>query len=134
MIISTTIKNSQPSFTVEQRKLMKDFFVSIEGKNIYIAFSERKFPRTLGQNALLWGVIYIAISNHTGDTVEEIHSFCKNEFLPRIWTIEEGREVELPKSTTRLTTSEFSNFIERVVAWGSSFHGIDFSQLDKDAS
>lgn len=132
MIISPTIKNGQPAFSEDDKRLMADFFRQLEGKTVYIQFSKKKFTRTLGQNDRMWAILSF-IANEIGDDPESIHEEMKQKFLPRMWKVDEdGMEVEVEKSTTRLTTKEFSLYNDEIIRWASSFHGIVVPDFPKD--
>ena len=72
--------------------------------------------RTIDQNAYLFGVVYKLIADYTGHTTDEIHEAYKDKFNvdyvidkkdPNKWVLTR-------KSSTVLTTIEFSEFTERV--------------------
>lgn len=76
----------------------------------------RPFKRSSGQNRYLWGVLYKAIADETGHSAQEIHEHCKHQFLPKMFVVLNGVEVETRKSTTELSTAEFSEYLDRVGA------------------
>ena len=78
--------------------------------------------RTTDQNNLLWA-FYTEIANHTGHTPEEIHEYCKAAFLaPKIITV--GKDTKEYRTTTKLTTAEFSDYIERIYAFAAGELGV----------
>lgn len=124
MIFSATVRTGKPEFSEEERAQMAAEFARHEGRTVYVTITGVRPPRSLLQNAYLWGVVYDYISADTGQSPEEIHEAMKERFLPRIWTIEEGREVQLPKSTTRLNTAEMKKYVDEVVAFAAAELGI----------
>lgn len=124
MILSAPILNGKANFNQKDEQDLKQYLMSQEGKTLWFTVDERRPPKTLAQLGYLWGHVYKVISDETGQTEEEIHDFCKEKFLPRMWTVENGREVELPKSISRCNTKEMNNFIERVRAYFASEYGI----------
>src|SRR5690348_222237 len=74
---------------------------------------QRPFARSHSQNRFLWGVVYRAIAEETGHSTEEVHEYCKNQFLPKMFVVINNVEIESRKSTTQLTTAEFSEFLDR---------------------
>ena len=75
--------------------------------------------RTTDQNNLLWKW-YTEIANHTGHTAEEIHEYCKASFLaPKFIRIGTEKFAVEYRTTTKLTTAEMSDYIERVYAWAA---------------
>ena len=82
--------------------------------------------RSLSQNALYWveiGKIVEAIAEHTGYDRDEVHDFLKRKFLtPTV--IEIGGEVCERYTTTKLSTQEMSDYMERCRAWAVSELGL----------
>jgi len=79
-----------------------------------------KRDRTLRQNSYLWGVVYTIIAAETGHTTEEIHEWCKWHFLPRRYVTVGSKTCEAAKSTTTLSTDEFSKYVEQVRAFAGA--------------
>ena len=65
--------------------------------------------RTIPQNKLLWD-IYNQVSKETGYETEEIHAMVGQKFL-----MDHTKKIPFVKSTTKLTTVEFSEFIAKMV-------------------
>ena len=66
------------------------------------------------QNRYLWAVCYKILSDETGHSTEEIHDFMKSMFLPRFFITIGGKEQEVRKSTTELSTVEFEEYLMRI--------------------
>lgn len=98
--------DSAAEFSVALRRL--------NGKavTVNVATVDRKHARTLPQNSYLWGVVYPLLAEETGYDVEELHEACKFRFL-RDRENEKDDLVRI-KSTTDLTTTEFSEYVENV--------------------
>ncbi len=124
MILSALIKDGKPDFHPKDKEELNKFLQSMEGKKLWFMIDENRPPRSLGQNSRYWKILTL-IGDEIGDDPESIHESMKDQFLPKMWKLDEdGREVELEKSTTRLTTKEFSLYNKRVEAWAATFHGI----------
>ncbi|MGZ5650702.1 MAG: recombination protein NinB [Usitatibacter sp.] len=71
--------------------------------------------RTRAQNDLLWA-IYTEIADATGFSKDDLHEYFKRRFLgvevKDIW----GTKLETVRSTTQLSTIDFSDFVECVIA------------------
>lgn len=81
--------------------------------------------RTTDQNRLLWQW-YTEISEHTGHTPEEIHEYCKASFLsPKFIRIGKGG-VEY-RTTTKLTTIEMTDYMDRIRFWAHTELGMTLS-------
>ena len=80
--------------------------------------------RTEHQNRLLWAGAYSPIAQFLSEqnglviTRDMVHDTCKSNFAPRAENRLTGETY--PKSTTRFSKKEFSDYLERVFAWGAS--------------
>ncbi len=105
------------------------------GKRVRITIEPESNPRTLSQNAYLWGVVYKLIADHTGHTVEEIHEFCKLNFnqkpLEKVHKILNNNwhalnyKLLIGQSTTELDTKGFADYIDKIAVFAASELGID---------
>lgn len=78
-------------------------------------------PRTLAQNSLLCGVIYPPIAQALGYSPEETHELLKEKFLtvPAEFDTDTGEVLTYRvRSTTELSTLEFSDYVERCIDYG----------------
>lgn len=80
--------------------------------------------RTLTQNRYYWGVVVEMVAAHTGYTPEEVHELFKESLLPKQVKVFGSREVCCVGSTSRLKTTEFSNYVERARAYVAEELGI----------
>ena len=69
--------------------------------------------RTRAQNRLLWLWLGI-ISNDTGESPESLHEIFKLRFLGTEKIQSMGYSIEIPKSTTKLTTQEFTEYLDKI--------------------
>ena len=96
------------------------------GNGMYVLTVERvQKPRSNPQNALMWvwfGVIAQAWSEATGRAItpQNVHDAYCMMFLPV--TMPNG--TNLPGSTKRLSTEEFTDFLNKVQADAASEYGI----------
>ena len=79
--------------------------------------------RSAKQNRFLWGVAYPIVSGFTGDDIEDVHKFFKAKFLRRSVKLFD-EEVEGEESTTKLTTIEFEEYVEKIMMFIAP-HGVD---------
>lgn len=87
-----------------------------EGEVVWITIENQKSQRSLSQNNLYW--LYLtAISEHTGHTTEELHEYCKNEFLPKRSMTISGGQYLIAGSTSKLSKGEFVEYVMRVQAF-----------------
>ena len=99
---------------------------SLAGKRVHVEVRRERVTRTVEQNRLLWATYESAVAEGvelvelaTGEPVfqtsEDVHAFAKMTLLRRPVMTNRG-EINLLGTTTTLTTAEFSEFIERLVA------------------
>lgn len=109
-----------------QRGLWLTRLSQLDGKEFVLRIDERKPKRSERQNAYLW--LYIGlIADETGYTKDEVHSLMKGKFLTREIKEVMGQKVRITKSTTDLTKSEFSDYIQEIEA----FTGIQSPNTDE---
>ena len=83
-----------------------------------ITVVEAKANRSLEQNERLWE-LYTSIGNHLGIEKDKIHELMGYKFL-RYQTEIAGTPVELIKSSTKLTTSEMSEYQHQIEIWAQT--------------
>lgn len=92
--------------------------------------------RSLDAHRYLFGVVYAAISDHTGHSVEALHEFFKRKFLSRtavrITDPETGEfeEVEVVESSTIQGRRAFWEFTDRVKLFAAEFMGLEIPEAD----
>lgn len=98
-----------------------------EGKRVSLKLSEAKKRRSISQNAYYWGVVVPAVQGlleQHGNTYEpeEIHEFLKARVggLRKVVIAPGGPEI-VTQSTARLSTTEFQEYLAKVVAWAAEF-------------
>lgn len=95
-----------------------------EGKAVELKLDRVRDTRSLRQNKFLWGVVLATIAEATGNTTEDLHEYFKTKFLPRRFVVLNGKEQEVTKTTTTLTTDEFSKYLEQLAAFAATELGI----------
>jgi hypothetical protein len=83
-----------------------------------VTVTDSKLNRSLEQNERLWE-LYTSISKHTGIEKDHIHELMGYKFL-RYQTEIAGMPVELIKSTTKLTTSDMTEYQNSIEVWAQS--------------
>lgn len=106
MIIKFRSDNTVNAFRKisEYVKGTEDFYT------IEIVRSKRK--RSLNQNKYYWGVVVKIVSMHTGYTADEAH-----QELARMFLSYDNNGKKFVRSTTKLTTWEFEQYLDKVRAW-----------------
>ncbi len=89
------------------------YLAKLEGKPVEIVVRKQKSQRSLDQNSYYWGVVIEILRDHFGYESEEMHEALKFKFL----RTHEGEALESVKSTAKLNTAEFEDYLERVRRW-----------------
>ncbi|OWK42436.1 recombination protein NinB [Fimbriiglobus ruber] len=103
-----------------------DVIRKFDGRRIVISVEEVKKARSSQQNRYYWGCVVKLITDafrDAGNMVnsDDVHDFLKAEVgrLSQVLVTVEGEVFRGPGSTAKLTTTEFSNYIEAVKAWAA---------------
>jgi hypothetical protein len=83
-----------------------------------VTVTDAKLNRSLEQNERLWE-LYSSIGNHLGIEKDKIHELMGYKFL-RYQTEVAGMPIELIKSSTKLTTSEMTEYQQQIEVWGQT--------------
>jgi hypothetical protein len=83
-----------------------------------VTVTDAKLNRSLEQNERLWE-LYSSIGNHLGLDKQQVHELMSYRLL-RFQTVIAGFPVELIKSTTKLTTSEMTEYQQQIEVWGQT--------------
>lgn len=71
--------------------------------------------RTMSQNRLYW--LYLGvIERETGNVANDMHEYFRRVFLKPKFIKTMGKEIKVPRSTTELNKTEFSDYMERISA------------------
>ncbi len=83
--------------------------------DVIVHIERRKRGRSQHQNNYYWGVVLPEIAAHTGHATEELHRIFKAKYLQtkHVWR---GYEIITPRSTTELTSNEFAEYLQNVIA------------------
>ncbi len=115
--------------TVSEGRLIHDFperfaryLMTLEGKRVNILVTKFKKKRSLPQNSYYWSVIIDILSREFGYESEEIHLMLREKFL-RIYD-DKHPDFVIARSTTKLTTVEFVEYIEKIQRWAAQEHQI----------
>lgn len=97
-----------------------------ENQYLVIDIEKRKNIRSNNQNAMYWGLILPTIANDLGYTSDELHSVFKRMFLPRKYITIKGKRKLVDPTTTKLTTQQFTEYIEKILVWSSQELGTEW--------
>lgn len=85
-----------------------------DGKYVWPHPEKPKRKRSLQQNRYYWGVVCNLVSDHTGYAPEESHQIMAEMFLSY-----ENKGKAFTKSTTKLKTVEFEEYMEKCRRWAA---------------
>lgn len=99
-----------------------------EGKEVQIEIRKKKSYRSGFQNRYYWGAVIPSIKyamESKGFLIknkETVHDLLKLKFLKgEILNIATGELIETIGSTTNLSKSDFSDYIEKIKAWAAQY-------------
>jgi len=119
-------EDGRVQFDEAETRMRRNYLGRLAGKRVDVVLRIHRNRRSLDQNAWWWGVGLPVIASGLGyDTHEQsaLHYALVDEcfgtaFDPRI-----GRTVSKARSS-QLDTKQFSEFMEWVVRWAATEHGI----------
>ena len=94
---------------------------ALEGHEVEVTLRKARKKRTLSQNAWYWSTIVTLLAEAAGYEHEEMHEALKIKFL----TIRGETPLPTVRSTTELTTAEFTEYAEQCRRFGAEFFGIN---------
>lgn len=104
----------------------------IAGPETYeVQIRPHKKKRSNPQNNLYWQWLGL-LAKETGHTSEQLHEVFKRELLPRDYITLAGVEKEVAKTTTKLSTAEFTDYLEQIAAFAATELGVYLPYPDDD--
>ncbi len=99
---------------------------SLHGRFVDVIVRKQRVQRSLDQNAYLHAVVFPILADYFGDSVEGV----KYDLMGEKWglkpsIIEPSRLVPIKPSTSSMTVEECSAFIEWVIPWALTEHGVE---------
>ena len=70
--------------------------------------------------ALIVAVVLSLIAERTQQTSEDIHEFCKGNFITRKWITMGTVNVEISKTTTDLDTLQMERYLQQIRNWSET--------------
>lgn len=116
---TTAYYNSIGLLCIRNSEQLKAECKKTDLKEFEVVFKSKSKHRSTQQNRWWWACINI-LSNELGYSKDQMHEICKYKFLKHELVDEKTGEVfEYLKSTTELTTTEFSTLIESLIQWSA---------------
>ena len=98
----------------------------LEGQRIELTIRKERHVRSLSQNKYYWGVIIEILSNNFGYDKEEMHEALKFKFLKK----HEDTDLVTVGSTAKLSTAEFTEYIDEIIRWASTEYQVVIPSAD----
>ena len=118
-------------------KLYVWFVQALDGIYLVEVNKVRK-PRSNDQNGWLWGCIYPLMLDAMVDAgweftnTEQLHEFFKAQMTAdEVVNRETGEIIKFPSSTSRMSTTEFSAYCEKLREYAKEFLNVDIPDPDK---
>jgi hypothetical protein len=115
---------------VHNRQRLEEWARQHPNKNIVIKFERKGSKRSAPQNRYYFGVVVKEITirlrelGHTWVNDEDVHELLKSKFNYEHIVGEGGEVLELGKSTTTLTKTQFAEYVDKIRMWASDFLSI----------
>lgn len=94
----------------------------LNGKTVEVNMEPRRKNRSLQQNSYYWGIVLAEISEFTGYDPEDLHNHFKAHFLQK-----KVGNLTTFKSTARLNSKEFSEYIDKIRRFTEQVLGFSIS-------
>ena len=95
------------------------YLETLEGRRVEVVVRKERSQRSNHQNNYYWGVVLPVLGDYFGYESEEMHDALKMKFLRR-----GACDLETVKSTAKLNTAEFEEYLEKVRRWALSDYNI----------
>lgn len=117
--------------TITNRPRLQEWCRQNKGKRVLLKLNRAGKKRSLPQNRYYHGVVIKEIAirlrelGHAHLEDDEVHEMMKIKFcFEREVNENTGEVLDIPKSTTSLTTTEFCVYMDRIRDWAQDFLGI----------
>lgn len=117
------------SLKLVNRELLSQWLAKHEGKPVELVIQKKRKRRSNQQSAYYWGVVIQMLTyqfNQLGHhwSEEDTHAAMKAKFNPVQVVGIEGEIIELPGTTTTLTTVDFEIYLDKIRLWAAEFLGL----------
>jgi hypothetical protein len=109
-------------------KVFKAYVARFIGEEVEVEVRKRRSKRSTEQNAYYWSVIIPPLAEHCGYSHDEMHEALKAKFLGQE---DMSRGLLRIGSTTKLSTTEFADYVERITVWAAGELGVVISAPER---
>lgn len=111
---------------IQNRKRLEEWARQYPGKQVMIRIEKRGSKRSSPQNRYYHGVVvqevrlgFLNIGYEM--TAEQTHEWLKEKFNPITVENKEGITIDMPGSTTQMTKTAFSEYIEKIARFAAEY-------------
>lgn len=126
------------ALSIHNRQRLLEWARRYPGKNVVIKFERKGSKRSSPQNRYYWGIVIKEITlrlrelGHQWLTDEDVHDMMKLKFNYEQIVSDQGEVLELPKSTTTLTKTQFAEYVDNIRMWAAGFLSINIPDPNQD--
>jgi hypothetical protein len=104
------------NFKLDTPEKFHEYIKVFSGKRVEVIIRKPKTKRSDLQNNYYWGVVLELLSKELGYDQDEMHEILKYKFL-------QSHAMGMPyvKSTTKLSTGEFEDYLSKIKRWAAEF-------------
>lgn len=116
-------------FHIQNKQRLQEWAKMNPGKQLMVRIDKRGSRRSSPQNRYYWGVVVAEVKLGFLNigyemTADETHFFLKEKFNPITVENKDGVSIDVPGSTTQMTKSQFSEYIEKIARFAAEFLGV----------
>jgi hypothetical protein len=116
MIPIFTAKVENGLLQLSNAQKLFDYLKTINNQTVEVIICKPKTKRSDQQNRYYWSVVLELLSKELGYDQDEMHEILKYKFL-------QSHAMGMPyvKSTTKLSTGEFEDYLSKIKRWSAEF-------------
>lgn len=116
-------------FHIQNKQRLIEWARMNPSKQLMIRVDKRGSRRSTPQNRYYWGVVVAEVRLGFLEigydmTAEQTHDWLKEKFNPVIVENKAGITIEMPGSTTQMTKTQFSEYIEKIARFAAEYLSI----------
>lgn len=100
----------------DRKSVVDNYMCTLIGQRVEVIIRKPKTKRSDLQNNYYWSVVVELLANELGYDKDELHEILKYKFL-------QSNAMGMPyiKSTTKLSTGEFEEYLSKIKRWAAEF-------------
>jgi hypothetical protein len=130
--------DDEGALSIHNRQRLIEWARQHPGKNVVIKFERKGSKRSSPQNRYYWGCCIKEITIRLRElgyqwiSDEDVHNMMRLKFNYERIISDQGEALELPKTTTTLTKTQFAEYVDNIRMWAASFLSIDIPDPNTD--